>query len=243
MRYRVALDLTVRHGFWGDAPAPLRIAAADPGRLARADIVFKTDGTRAILGLPETAPPPAAVALDILAEPRAIALTEGWQADAVAVLTPAPGQAETGLAAAQETLPRDLGDRRVCRLLLDLAGADPEAGWALSLRLEPVAALWAYHVTGRGAEGPIRVIDPADEVAFEDLGQTPMPDGRRARVLRSARPVPLAARSPWRFRLEETQPAPFDPIALIPVLPAGGANLRPAPGQDGLQSDIYVSLW
>ncbi|RAP43332.1 hypothetical protein BYZ73_01075 [Rhodovulum viride] len=242
MRYRVALDLTVRHGFWGDAPAPLRIAAADPVRLARADIVFKTDGTRAILGLPETAPPPAPVALDILAEPRAIALTEGWQADAVPVLTPGPGTSETGLADATETLPRGPGDARICRLVLDLAGADP-GGWTLRLSLEPVAALWAYHVTGRGADGPIRVIDPADRIAFEDLGQAPLPDGRPARVIRSTRPVALAARPSVRFRLEETQPAPFDPIALIPVLPAGGVNLRPAPGQDGLQSDIYVSLW
>ena len=49
-----------------------------------------------------------------------------------------------------------------------------------------------------------------------------------------------------RLRLELDQPAPYDPLALVSVLPAGGTNLRPAPdGQPPgiLQSDIFICLW
>ena len=244
MKHALALDLALHHGFWGDTAAPLRAVAAEPDRLARAGIVLKASGPRALLALPDDSPAPDRIALDILTtEPRLAGLTQGWDAAAVPVIeVPADATTVAFPPDPGASLPRAPGDARLCRLLVAPRPADPR----LRLICRPVQALWAYHVTGQAADGPIRVVDPARTCTFEDLGTEPLPDGRAARVLRSTRPLPLAARSDLRLRLELDQPAPYDPLALVSVLPAGGTNLRPAPdGQPPgiLQSDIFICLW
>ena len=246
MSYRLALDLTLSHGFWaGTSAPPLRAVAAEPEALAKAGIVLKAQGARALVARPATDAAPGVITLDILSdEPRLAGLTQGWDSAAVPVIEVPPGTAALTFPpqGPVPSLPRTLGDTRLCRLVVPLC---PEAP-ALRLECLPVRALWAYHVVGRGADGPIRVVDPARRLSFEDLGAEPLPDGRQARVLRSTEPLPLVARSDLRLRLEEDQPAPYDPRPLVSVLPAGGMNLRPAPGGQPpgiLQSDIFVCLW
>lgn len=254
MEYRAALEIDIRHDYWGDAPAPFRIQAANPALLQRADLVLRSDGPEALLAAPsQTDGLPERVALDIIAEDmQLVGLTRGWRADTVPVFAPEiaatqdTGPAQISISptsAARSDMPRAPGDRRLCRLDLPL---DPARfPITCTVTCETVEALWAYHIVGKAGAGPIHIVDDTGKVAFNDLGEQTLPDGRTARILRSVAPVPIRQRNAIRLALKQDQPPPYDPETLIPVLPVGGANLRPVAGDmpaDILQSDIYVSL-
>ncbi len=254
MEYRAALEIDIRHDYWGDAPAPFRVSAADPSLLQRAGLVLRSGGPGAVLVAPvEIEEVPVRVTLDIIADDtQLIGLTRGWRSDTVPVFAPelatAPGDdvAQISISptdSAQSDLPRRPGDRRLCQL--DLPFDPARFPITCTVACETVQALWAYHIVGKGSADPIRVVDDTDKIAFDDLGEEVLPNGRTARVLRSSTPVPIRQRNAIRLALKEDQPPPYDPETLIPVLPVGGSNLRPIPGAtpaDILQSDIYVSL-
>lgn len=254
MEYRAALEVDIRHDYWGEAPAPFRVFAANPDALRRADLVLRSGGPGAVLAAPSDAEAlPDRITLDIVADDtQLIGLTRGWRADTVPVF--APDLAATDAAdktrisisptdEAKSDLSRHPGDRRLCQLDLPL---DPTRFPIIcTVACETVQALWAYHIVGKGNADPIHVVDDADKIAFDDLGEEILPDGRTARVLRSSTPVPIRQHNSIRLALKKDQPPPYDPETLIPVLPVGGLNLKPIPGAtpaDILQSDIYVSL-
>ena len=247
MSYHAALDLRIIHDFWGEEPPPLRIVPSDARALARDGLIVKPGRARLDI-VTETAllTDPVTVALDVIAtDPTLGAVTEGYDPATLPLVTlPDDDASEYALA---EHLPETAQDRAPGDPLFRLSLQLPAIGQrSVTLRCGAHSALWAYHVTGVRSTGPLQVIDPASEITFEDLGQAALPGGHMARVLRSTQPLPLRYRSTARFALEELQDPPFDPITLIPVLPAAGANLHP-PAEPGashpLQSDIYVSLW
>lgn len=248
MSYHHALDLTLTHGFWGDAPPPLRIVPRDPAGVARAGLIVKAGHARLDVAA-ETAllTEPLTLELDVIAtDPALGGITDGVD------LATLPRVDLTGdTADASVALTDHLASNPLARVpgdpLLQIDLALPATGLRrIALHCPAVAALWAYHITGTRGQGPLSVVDPDRQITFEDLGQTPLPDGQTARVLRSTVPLPVQYRSAARFALEERQDPPFDPITLIPVLPAAGVSLRP-PSDPGaphsLQSDIFVSLW
>ena len=247
MGYEVAVDLSVRHEFWGEATPPLQFAAADPAALRRAGLVLRTGDARALIAAPSDGEGlPSRIGLDLLTgDVGLISLTQGWRAEEVPVFTAGPEAAEDGIrltGTPESLLPRHPGDRRLCRV--ELALAADRFPLRAKVSCETVEALWAYHVVGKGGSDPIRIVDDAGGISFDDLGEETLPNGRRARVLRSSAPVPMRLRTPVRLRLQQDQPPPYEPEILIPVLPAGGTNLRPVPGGASvgiLQSDIYVS--
>ncbi len=254
MEYRTALEIDVRHNYWGDAPAPFAVQAAHPLQLQRAGVVLRQGGAGSLLAAPTEAEGlPETVALDVIAEDtQLIGLTQGWRADTVPVFSPelSAKSGESGAecvvqiaSKAQSELPRAPGDRRLCRIILPLEASRFPISCIISC--EAVEALWAYHIVGKGNKDSIHIVDDAANIAFDDLGEEVLPNGRTARVLRSSAPVPIRRRNVIRLSLKEDQPPPYDPETLIPVLPVGGSNLRPAAGDapaDILQSDIYVSL-
>ncbi len=254
MEYRAALEIDIRHDYWGDASAPFSVEAADPALLQRAGLVLRRGGPGALLAAPTGAEGlPERVALDIIAEDmQLIGLTRGWRADTVPVFAPDPAAtpdsgpvqiAISPTAKARSDMPRHPGDRRLCRLDLPL---DPlRFPMTCTVTCETIEALWAYHIVGKAGTDPIHIVDDTGKVAFDDLGEEILPDGRTARILRSVAPVPIRQRNAIRLALKQDQPPPYDPEILIPVLPVGGTNLRPVAGDmpaDILQSDIYVSL-
>ena len=247
MTYHLALDLKIIHDFWGDEPPPIRIVPADARALAREGLIAKPGRARLDI-VAETAllTDPVTVALDVIAtDPTLGAVTAGFDpATLPHVALPDSDADEYALA---DHLPETAQHRAPAEPLFRLSLQLPATGQrSVTLRCGAHSALWAYHVTGVRSAGPLQVVDQASEITFEDLGQTALPGGHTARVLRSTQPLPLRYRSTARFALEELQDPPFDPITLIPVLPAAGANLHP-PAEPGashpLQSDIYVSLW
>lgn len=254
MEYRTALEIDIHHDYWGDASAPFSVEAANPVLLQRAGLVLRRGGPGALLAAPTGAEGlPERVAIDIIAEDmQLIGLTQGWRADTVpvfasdlaAIQESGPVQiAISPTAKAQSDLPRHPGDRRLCQLDLPL---DPARfPITCTVTCDTVEALWAYHIVGKGGADPIHIVDDTGKIAFDDLGEETLPNGRTARILRSTAPVPIRQRNAIRLALKQDQPPPYDPETLIPVLPVGGANLRPVADDmpaDVLQSDIYISL-
>ncbi|WP_296426437.1 hypothetical protein [Yoonia sp.] len=248
MSYHVALSLKIFHAFWGNETPPLRIVPHDPRGFSRLDLLAKP-GAASLDIVAETAKltDPVIVSFDVIAnDPNIAALTAGFDwASLPRIDLTADTDDVDGIVTAYAA---PVADRRMPGdplMRIDLA--IPATGLRrVTLRCDAPAALWAYHITGKRAVGPLQIVDAAKAVAFEDLGETALPDGTPARVLRSTAPIALRYRSAMRFALEETQDPPFDPITLIPVLPVAGINLRPAPDMAAaasLQSDIFVSLW
>lgn len=254
MDYATALEIGVRHTYWGDASAPFSVRAADPTIMRRVGLIMRSGGSGAVVAAPVGADGmPDRLAFDVLAEDvQQISLTEGWQADSVPIFAPDP-LTEAGVDGtnctirptdeSQSELPRLPGDRRLCQISLPLSAAQFPIRCTVSC--DTVQALWAYHIVGKSGADPIHIVDEAAEILFDDLGEETLPNGRIARILRSNTPVPLRWRNAIRLSLKEDQPPPYDPETLIPVLPVGGPNLKPVAGAtptDILQSDIYVSL-
>lgn len=248
MSFHHALSLTVSHGFWGDTAPPLRIVPRNASAFRRAGLVAKP-GQAHLDVVAETAmlTAPLTLELDVVStDPELAAMTDGidWAHLPRVALDQNTDSGTFSLTANRTEKPPD---RTQGDPFFRIAVTLPATGLrAVTLQCSAVSALWAYHITGLRAQGPLTVMDPDRRISFADLGQTALPDGQTARVLRSTTPLPMQYRSPARFALEQQQDPPFDPITLIPVLPAAGARLRP-PSDPGaphsLQSDIFVSLW
>lgn len=248
MSYHIALALKITHGFWGNDAPPIRIVPRNPRTFAYLGLVAKPGQARLDV-VAETAvlTDPVTLELDVVAtDPELAVTTDGidWATLPRVVLTENTDDMTTTFAGHLAPNPPD---RQPGDPLFQIDVALPVTGQRnITLHCEATSALWAYHIIGAHSGGALHVVDSAKRVEFEDLGQTALPDGQPARVLRSTKPLPLRYRSPERFALEELQDPPFDPITLVPVLPVAGINLHPpqdAGAPHSLQSDIFVSLW
>ena len=248
MSYHIALALKITHGFWGDDAPPIRIVPRNPRTFAYLGLVAKPGHARLDVAA-ETAllTDPVTLELDVVAtDPELAVMTDGidWATLPRVVLTEDTADVTANLTTHLAPNPPD---RAPGDPLFQIDVSLPVTGQRnVTLQCDAMSALWAYHITGARSDGALQVVDSAKRVQFEDLGQTALPGGQQARVLRSTAPLPLRFRSPERFALEERQDPPFDPITLVPVLPVAGINLHPPHDPDAphsLQSDIFVSLW
>ncbi|MBU3030113.1 hypothetical protein KNW02_08275 [Paracoccus sp. XHP0099] len=232
----VVIRLTLRHDYYLPDLPPLRL-------LAPVGLVVRRIGERLVVIARDGADLPERVTLTLLAQsPDLCRVTQGYDWHRVPVLKLAEGEDQVRFGTRPEDgdEARRMGDWRV--VLLDVAlAADPPRD--IEVHFSAVAAYWAYWLTGRGLRDDIRIVDPHDAAQFDDLGPATLPDGREARVIRSAEPLALRARPTERFALQyEGQ---FGPVMLVPVLPAAGVNTRKLTGDgadDRLQADIYVTL-
>lgn len=248
MSYRIAISLRIAHDYWGDDTIPLQIRPSDPGGFRRLDLLSKPSPAQIdIIADEDEIQDSQAINLDVVAsDPNIYALTDGadWAQVPLVDLTNVTSDREVSLSDVpiHTDAARQPGDP-LLRVNLSIPA---EGTHFVTLRLSAVSTLWAYHVTGNKVDDPLQVIDKNNGLSFEDLGKSALPDGDMARIFRSSQPIPLRYRPDASFTLEARQDPPFDPITLIPVLPAAGVNLRPTPDPAAgapLQSDIFVSLW
>lgn len=248
MSYHIAASIRINHGFWDDEVPPLRIAPSDPRMFSRLGLLAKPSAARIdVIAETDAFTEPAIITFDVVATSHDVLAVTGsvnWAtlphlmlaADLDAPIVP---YADVVMDHAPNRLPGD----PLLRMSVAIAATGTRE---ITLLMPTVAPLWAYHFTGEKAKDALQILDPSDTHQFEDLGERALTEGLSARVLRSTAPIALAYRSPARFKLEALQDPPFDPITLIPVLPAAGINMRPADdpaAAQHLQSDIFVSLW
>ncbi len=246
--YHIAQSLQIIHDYWGDEVPPFRVIPHNPNTLSRQGLLPKPGAGRLdIVAETSALTEQQIVTVDVLIDDQSIAtITDGTDGAMTPHLDLTDQSEDFDISLSdvrkRTDAPRVPGDPF---MRIDLAV--PSTGTCKgTLRLSTIAALWAYHITGNKVGDPLQIIDNEKEYAFEDLGQSALPDGAVARVFRSTAPVALRHRSQARFTLEARQDPPFDPITLIPVLPAAGINLRPTTDPAAatpLQSDIFVSLW
>ena len=230
------IRLTLAHDYYDPAPPPLRLQV--PGDMA----IRHLGGGPAVI-LPDRHDMPATVSVTVMWESLDFCtVTQGYDWAGVPVLAMPPDHERLtfGDHPILRTERRRPGDRRV--LQLDIATGD---GAPRDIRIDftALAPHWTYHLTGRGLRNDMQIVDPANEIRFDDLGAETLPNGASARVLRSAQPMALRARPSRRFALQYE--GRFGPVVLVPVLPAAGAKTRPITEGDAagrLQADIYVTL-
>ncbi|MCG3266166.1 hypothetical protein [Yoonia sp. I 8.24] len=245
MSFHIALSLRLTHEYWGDETPPLRILPTDMHHFTRAGFLAKPAPARLDV-VAETAQLTAPTQLDFdvfTTSPDTYVLTKGLAAEKVPLFdlgTETELQLSDALPVqAPARMPGDPLLR--LRIPIDVSGTHE-----VTFHLQAVSALWAYYFTGENAVEGLQISDAAGSTSFKDLGPSAITDGHVARVLRSDTPIKMTYRSDARFALEARQDPPFDPITLIPVLPAAGVNLRPTDDPAAaapLQSDIFVSLW
>ncbi|WP_341366037.1 hypothetical protein [Yoonia sp. BS5-3] len=248
MSHRIALSFQIAHDYWGDETVPLKIFPSDPHALAMAGVLAKRSPARIdLIADDDVFDNNQIITVDVTsADTDILALTDGQDWGRTPHLDLSGMTENTDIALVDVPIltdaPRLPGDP-LLRVNLPVAA---EGTGLITLRLTAVATLWAYYVTGSKGGVDLQVIDQNNNATFEDLGQSPLPDGALARVFRSTQAIPLRYRPDARFTLEALQAPPFDPITLIPVLPAAGVHLRRAAdpaARAPLQSDIFVSLW
>jgi hypothetical protein len=245
MSFHIALSVAMTHEYWGDETPPLRIIPSNMHAFTRAGFLAKPAPARLDV-VAETAQltEPTHINCDVFTtSPDTYVLTHGLAADTVPLFD-LEDACELRLSDAEpiEVAARMPGDPLLrLRIPVDVTGTRN-----VTFHMQSVSALWAYHFTGTNVADGLQITDPAGTATFADLGSTPVSEGHVARVLRSDSPIKMTFRSDARFALEARQDPPFDPITLIPVLPAAGVNLRPTDDPAAaapLQSDIFVSLW
>lgn len=248
MSHHIALTLQIAHEYWGDENVPLEIVPHDPKHFSRLGLLAKRSPARLDV-IAETADltTPQTLIFDVIARDQTLlAVTAGpdWATTPHIDLTHLSENADISLTdVLNDTDSARMPGDPLLRVALKVPVDDTRL---VTLHLSAVAALWAYHVTGSKVDDPLQIIDANNEFSFNDLGKTLLPDGTSARVLRSDAPIAMRYRSSNRFTLQVQQDPPFDPITLIPVLPAAGVNLRPTTdpaAAASLQSDIFISLW
>ena len=109
------------------------------------------------------------------------------------------------------------------------------------LRFAARAAVWKYWLIGDWHDSEPKVVDPDNQVAFLQAQDATLPDGRAALTIRSAAPIAILRRSPFRFQLRGR--AGSSERLLVKRLPvAGTEQLRREPRALGgsLVSEIYV---
>ncbi|WP_300019840.1 hypothetical protein [uncultured Roseobacter sp.] len=245
MAYAEILRLSLRHAYFGSGVPPLSVAATDAQGFGRAGCLLRKRGAVVHVLADEAEARPDAVQLTVTAQSdHVMQVTRGvvWGRGAAVA---APLQvAEVGLPDAGDAppsdAPRTLG-ADICVLEIDL----PAEGLRdLTLSLEAVESHWAYHLVGMRDLDGLEVIDSAGEMRFEDLGLLDLPDGRPARVIRTAEALAARARPGERFALQKS--GAFGPETLVSVLPAATPPFKPIPESGAparLQSDIFVTLW
>lgn len=249
MAYHLALTLTISHAFWGEQSPPLHIDLHDPRAAAKAGLIAKPCPAGLEIAA-ETAvfDSPVDLVLDVQTKDRDLAvLTAGLAySDSLPVVDLTDGTDDFD-GRVVDLLESGITARHPADPLFRIKLLIPASGQRrIALHCDTVSALWAYHIIGAKNPAALQIMDAANDMAFDDLGDTPLPDGQTARVLRSHAPLPVLHRSAARFALEEQQDPPFDPITLIPSLPSAGNKLRQpqdAAAPHSLQSDIFVSLW
>ena len=109
------------------------------------------------------------------------------------------------------------------------------------LRFATRAAIWKYWLIGDWRDSEPQVVDPDGQAAFQQAQDATLPDGRPALTIRSAAPIAIFRRSPFRFQLRGR--AGSGERLLVKRLPvAGTAHLMREPRALGgsLVSEIYV---
>jgi hypothetical protein len=109
------------------------------------------------------------------------------------------------------------------------------------LRFAARTAVWKYWLIGDWQASQPQVIDPDARASFLEPQETTLPDGRSALTIRSAEPIEILRRSPFRFQLRGR--AGNNERVLVKRLPvAGAAQLTREAGAPGgcLVSEIYV---
>ena len=246
MAYAEILRLRLRHAYFGSDVPPLSVAPRDTRAFDRAGCLLRQRGAVVHVLAEEAAARPDAVQLVVTAQSdQVLQVTRGvvWGA-AVPITAPLDaeevGLPEDGAPGPPDTPPRSLG-AQICDLDIPLPGSGRRD---LTLSLEAVQAHWAYHLVGLRDLDGLEVIDSLGDMRFEDLGLQDLPDGRPARVIRSAEAVAARARPGERFALQKS--GAFGPETLVSVLPAAGPPFKPIPeagAPQRLQSDIFVTLW
>lgn len=245
MAYAEILRLSLRHAYFGSEVPPLSVAPTDARAFGRAGCLLRQRGAVVHVLADEAEARPEAVQLTVTAQSdHVMQVTRGVVWGAAAPVAAPLGVVEVGLpddaGAVSADAPRTLG-ADIC--VLDIAL--PEKGRRdLTLSLEAVESHWAYHLVGMRDLDGLEVIDSAGEMRFEDLGFQDLPDGRPARVIRTADALAARARPGERFALQKS--GAFGPETLVSVLPAAAPPFKPIPEPGAparLQSDIFVTLW
>ena len=246
MDYAPILRLTLTHDYYGNDAAPIGVMPTDPQAFDRDGLLLRHVGRKVTIIADMDQPRPACVSLSLIAQsPDIFALTEGadWKSIPHLRIPLGAKQVEFATLPVKEIEPQTRS-RYLARLEIDVPSDNESDVRDIELEFQAVAALWAYYLTGKRADGALQVIDTKGEFGFDNLGAQPLPNGTTAQVLRSDRPVPVRARPNHQFALQ--QPGPFGPKTLIPVLPAAGVQFKTVTDPDAaarLQSDIFVTLW
>jgi len=109
------------------------------------------------------------------------------------------------------------------------------------LRFAAREAVWKYWLIGDWRESEPQVVDPDGAATFLQAQEATLPDGRPALTIRSADPITIFRRSPYRFQLRGR--AGSGERVLVKRLPvAGTGQLMREPGAPGgaLVSEIYL---
>jgi hypothetical protein len=127
-----------------------------------------------------------------------------------------------------------------------LAAGIPPAEWLPEpkryvLHFATRAAVWKYWLIGDWRTSEPLIVDPDGEASFLQAQEATLPDGRPALTIRSAAPIEIFRRSPFRFQLRGR--AGGGERVLVKRLPvAGTAQLTREPGAavGSVVSEIYV---
>jgi|GEM_PF-4688218 len=270
MRFRPLLSVTLEHGYFADGVAQgvaFRPDTATAKRLAGPWYAWQGRNGRLAVAADAANPPPAdeaGLALRFLLWPADAALVPASEA----FLTAGPQMARLSTEAkvqeadgrwrlhSGETVTADdmaepaadahahpaVPERRP---LADLSLTLPDPADApldCVVRFASRKVFWTYLVLGGDRLGPLSVVDAAGDQAFERLEPVALPGQRTALPFRSANPLALAERTPYRFQLRE-QNSVADRV-LVRRLPAASNRFRPISGPDGpgMQAEIFVNL-
>lgn len=269
MRFRPLLSLSVEHGYFADGRAhglSLRPDGATAKRLGARWFAWRADeGQLAIAADADDPPPgddlqqafrflawPIRTTLAAASEPFLFAGKQVLRLSTDAKVQEADGRwrLHTGETASADDLADPAPDAEAHpavparRPLFDVSLTPPAADAPLAcvIRLASRKVFWTYLVQGASDRGALSVVDAGGTHTFEALGEAPLPGARTAQAFRSAQPLALAERPPYRFQLREQ--GSLAERVLIRRLPGAGQRLRPVPGRDGtaLQAEIFVHV-
>ncbi|MEZ5812063.1 MAG: hypothetical protein R3D45_11685 [Rhizobiaceae bacterium] len=236
------LRLVIRHGYYGDDPAPLRAVLVD-SRLAWSEgMRFRPEADGVSVWVTGDAERPDSLAIALMPEtPETWAVTAGFAAgETQAFDLPFIGKAREAVRIA------DIGGRKVdihgpARPMATMNfGLPPTGARRLEVRFDAVETGWTYHITGFERFGALSVVDRLGEIVFAAIDAPALPDGRAVMSFCADAPLALSARPQPRFELRETTGTGVD--TLIAALPSAGTTIRPIAGEPGFVSDIYFSL-
>src|SRR3569833_733180 len=117
----------------------------------------------------------------------------------------------------------------------------PPAPKRYVLRFAARAAVWKYWLIGDWPASQPQIVDPDARASFLEPQETTLPDGRPALTIRSAEPIEILRRSPFRFQLRGR--TGNNERVLVKRLPVAGATqLTREGGAPGgcVVSEIYL---